>query len=61
MAAVVLVLACGSTDLIALFFLGIVAMVYIIDTMVRPSQKIAEDLENNRRVCIAFGLGRPCL
>ncbi len=35
LAAAVLILACGTTDLIRLFFLGAVSMVFIIDAMLR--------------------------
>ena len=38
-AAAVLVLACGTTDLIGLFFLGLVGMIFIVDAMLQTPFK----------------------
>jgi hypothetical protein len=35
-ASAVLVLACGTSDLIALFFFGLVAVIFVVDTVIRP-------------------------
>ena len=39
LAACVLVLACGTMDLIAMFFLGIVTLIYIVDAVIEPPRK----------------------
>jgi hypothetical protein len=36
LAAAMLVLACGTSDLIALFFFGVVALIFIVDAIIKP-------------------------